>query len=107
MGWARAAWSTSSSRAIQMPSWNETIVRNVTVATSGNKRHHPVQVAEVLQGDPMFSNAMRLMTTPSALRSRILRVYAFLFAFNIGAWLLAIVASIEYPILLPTALLAY
>jgi high-affinity nickel-transport protein len=55
----------------------------------------------------MFSNAMRLMTTPSALRSRILRVYAFLFAFNIGAWLLAIVASIEYPILLPTALLAY
>jgi nickel/cobalt transporter (NiCoT) family protein len=55
----------------------------------------------------MFSNALRLMTTPSALRSRILRVYAFLFAFNIGAWLLAIVASIEYPILLPTALLAY
>ena len=55
----------------------------------------------------MFSNTMRLMTTPSALRSRILRVYAFLFAFNIGAWLIAIVASIEYPILLPTALLAY
>ncbi len=55
----------------------------------------------------MFSNAMRLMTTPSALRSRILRVYAFLFAFNIGAWLLAILASIQYPILLPTALLAY
>ena len=55
----------------------------------------------------MFSNAMRLMTTPSALRSRILRVYAFLFAFNIGAWLLAILASVQYPILLPTALLAY
>ena len=55
----------------------------------------------------MFSNAMRLMTTPSALRSRILRVYGFLFAFNLGAWALALVASIQYPILLPTALLAY
>jgi high-affinity nickel-transport protein len=55
----------------------------------------------------MFANALRLMTTPSALRNRILRVYAFLFVFNLGAWGLALVASIQYPILLPTALLAY
>jgi nickel/cobalt transporter (NiCoT) family protein len=55
----------------------------------------------------MFTNTLRLMTTPSALRTRILRVYAFLLVFNVGAWGLAIVASIQYPILLPTALLAY
>ncbi|MBI3747196.1 MAG: HoxN/HupN/NixA family nickel/cobalt transporter [Chloroflexi bacterium] len=55
----------------------------------------------------MIANARRLLTTSSELRNRILRVYAFLFAFNIGAWLLAIVASAQYPILLPTAFLAY
>jgi high-affinity nickel-transport protein len=55
----------------------------------------------------MLTNAMRLMTTPSALRRRILRVYAFLFVFNLGAWGVALAASIQYPILLPTALLAY
>ena len=55
----------------------------------------------------MLSNAMRLMTTPSDLRSRILRVYAFLIVFNLGAWGLALAASIQYPILLPTAFLAY
>jgi high-affinity nickel-transport protein len=55
----------------------------------------------------MFGNAVRLLTTPSALRNRILRVYGFLFAFNVGAWILAIAASVQYPILLPTAFLAY
>ena len=55
----------------------------------------------------MLANALRLITTPSELRNRILRVYAFLLLFNLGAWLIAIVASIQYPILLPTALLAY
>ena len=55
----------------------------------------------------MFANALRLMTTPSALRNRILRVYAFLFVFNLGAWGVALAASVQYPILLPTALLAY
>ena len=55
----------------------------------------------------MFGNAVRLLTTPSALRNRILRVYGFLFVFNVGAWILAIAASVQYPILLPTAFLAY
>src|SRR5258708_1993771 len=63
--------------------------------------------SRTIDGDPMLTNAMRLMTTPSALRSRILRVYAFLFVFNLGAWGVALAASIQYPILLPTALLAY
>src|SRR6476660_5770670 len=55
----------------------------------------------------MFGNAVRLLTSPSALRNRILRVYGFLFVFNVGAWVLAIAASVQYPILLPTAFLAY
>ena len=55
----------------------------------------------------MFENAVRLITTPSGLRNRIVRVYVFLLAFNLIAWVLAIAASIQYPILLPTALLAY
>jgi high-affinity nickel-transport protein len=55
----------------------------------------------------MVANAIRLMTTSGELRNRILRVYGFLLVFNVGAWLLAIVASVQYPILLPTALLAY
>src|ERR1700683_2903685 len=41
------------------------------------------------------------------LRSRILAVYAILFAFNAGAWLWAGVAFHRYPVLLGTSLLAY
>jgi high-affinity nickel-transport protein len=55
----------------------------------------------------MVASFARLLTTPSPLRSRIFRLYGFLFAFNIAAWVLALVAAIQYPILLPTALLAY
>ena len=55
----------------------------------------------------MFTNAIRLVTTPSELRTRIVRVYAFLIAFNLGAWAIALWASIQYPILLPAAFLAY
>src|SRR5947207_2466437 len=55
----------------------------------------------------MLSTAVRLVRTESDLRNRIFRVYAFLLAFNLAAWALALVASLQYPILLPTALLAY
>ena len=55
----------------------------------------------------MIANAIQLLRTSSELRNRIVRVYAFLLVFNLAAWLLAIVASIQYPILLPTAFLAY
>ena len=55
----------------------------------------------------MISSAVQLLTTSSELRNRILRVYGFLLVFNVGAWLLAIAASVQYPILLPTAFLAY
>jgi high-affinity nickel-transport protein len=41
------------------------------------------------------------------LRSRIVAIYAVLFAFNIGTWLWATIAFHHYPVLLGTALLAY
>ena len=55
----------------------------------------------------MVDSALRLLRTPGPIRTRIVRLYAFLFAFNLVAWGLALAASIRYPILLPTALLAY
>ena len=55
----------------------------------------------------MLATTRRLLTTSSALRDRIFRVYGFLIVFNVGAWALALFASVQYPILLPTALLAY
>jgi len=55
----------------------------------------------------MLATAVRLIRTSSDLRNRILRVYGFLIAFNLAAWALALVASASYPILLPTAFLAY
>ena len=61
----------------------------------------PAEEASVL------ATTFRLIKTSSALRNRIIGIYAFLLAFNLGAWALALLASSEYPILLPTALLAY
>ena len=55
----------------------------------------------------MLTTARRLITTSSALRNRIFAVYAFLLIFNVVAWGLALGASLAYPILLPTAFLAY
>jgi high-affinity nickel-transport protein len=55
----------------------------------------------------MVENALRLLRTASPIRSRIIRLYVFLGAFNVVAWALALAASVSYPILLPTAFLAY
>ncbi|MFL5681190.1 MAG: HoxN/HupN/NixA family nickel/cobalt transporter [Chloroflexota bacterium] len=55
----------------------------------------------------MLETARRVVGTSSELRTRIIRTYAFLIAFNLGAWALALWASMQYPILLPTAFLAY
>ncbi len=55
----------------------------------------------------MLSTALRLVRTSSDLRNRVLSVYAFLIAFNVAAWALALIVSSGYPILLPTAVLAY
>jgi high-affinity nickel-transport protein len=55
----------------------------------------------------MLTTARRLTGTPSALRNRVVGVYVFLALFNLVAWGLALAASAAYPILLPTAFLAY
>ena len=55
----------------------------------------------------VIAHAARLLRGSSELRQRILLVYAFLAAFNLLAWGLTIGAAIMYPILLPTAFLAY
>ena len=55
----------------------------------------------------MVDSALRLLRTAGPVRSRIVRMYTFLIAFNVLAWGLALAASISYPILLPTAFLAY
>src|SRR3982751_5895537 len=67
-----------------------------------------VAIVPGLTYDPtVLSTAIRLVRTSSDLRNRIVRVYAFLLVFNVGAWALALWASVQYPILLPTAFLAY
>jgi high-affinity nickel-transport protein len=48
-----------------------------------------------------------LLGSAGTTRRRVIGVYAFLAAFNLVAWGLALVASATYPILLPTAFLAY
>ena len=55
----------------------------------------------------MVQNMVSLLRTASPTRSRVIRMYAFLLTFNLLAWALALAASLRYPILLPTALLAY
>jgi high-affinity nickel-transport protein len=55
----------------------------------------------------VLSTATRLLGTSGELRSRLIRLYGFLLAFNIGTWGLVLIASESYPILLPTAFLAY
>ena len=55
----------------------------------------------------MVDSALRLLRTAGPVRTRIVRMSAFLIAFNVLAWGLALAASISYPILLPTAFLAY
>ncbi len=44
---------------------------------------------------------------PANLRGKVIGIYGILFAFNVAAWLWAIVAFRHYPLLLGTALLAY
>jgi high-affinity nickel-transport protein len=55
----------------------------------------------------MVTALRRLLGTPGAVRRRVIGVYAFLVLFNLAAWGLAVGASSSYPILLPTAFLAY
>lgn len=55
----------------------------------------------------MLATATRLFAASADLRRRLVRLYAFLLAFNIGVWALVLVAAASQPIMLPTAFLAY
>ena len=55
----------------------------------------------------MIFTATRLFGVSSELRQRLVRLYAFLVVFNVVAWGLVLIAAASYPILLPTAFLAY
>ena len=55
----------------------------------------------------MLSSLRRLLASSSALRNRVIGVYVFLGIFNLVAWGLALASSSAYPIMLPTAVLAY
>jgi high-affinity nickel-transport protein len=56
----------------------------------------------------MLTTATRLLLHDSrGVRRGVVRVYAFLAAFNVIVWALALLGSLAYPILLPTAFLAY
>jgi len=55
----------------------------------------------------MLTALRPLIGTSSALRTRVVGVYLFLALFNVVAWGLALATSAAYPIMLPTAFLAY
>jgi high-affinity nickel-transport protein len=55
----------------------------------------------------LIFTAARLFGGSPALRQRLIRLYAFLVVFNLTAWGLVFIAAWSYPILLPTAFLAY
>ena len=55
----------------------------------------------------MIFTATRLFSSSPELRQRLVRLYAFLLVFNLAAWGLVFIAAAAYPILLPTAFLAY
>ncbi|HEY4944649.1 MAG TPA: HoxN/HupN/NixA family nickel/cobalt transporter [Candidatus Limnocylindrales bacterium] len=55
----------------------------------------------------MLNTLRPLLGSSSALRNRVIGVYVFLALFNLAAWGLAVGASSSYPIMLPTAFLAY
>jgi high-affinity nickel-transport protein len=55
----------------------------------------------------VLTTASRLLGGSPDLRRRLIRLYAFLISFNVVAWGLVLIASAAYPIMLPTAFLAY
>jgi high-affinity nickel-transport protein len=55
----------------------------------------------------MLTSLRRLLDSSSSVRRRVVGVYVFLALFNLVAWGLALGASAAYPLMLPTAFLAY
>jgi nickel/cobalt transporter (NiCoT) family protein len=55
----------------------------------------------------LLSTAARLLGSNPQVRARLVRLYVFLAAFNLASWGAVLLASASYPILLPTAVVAY
>jgi nickel/cobalt transporter (NiCoT) family protein len=55
----------------------------------------------------MLTALRHLLGSSTALRNRVIGVYVFLALFNLVVWALAITSSAAFPIMLPTAVLAY
>jgi high-affinity nickel-transport protein len=55
----------------------------------------------------MLAGFIRFIQTPSPIRRRVFAAYGFLLALNVVAWGLTLAAARDYPILLPSAILAY
>jgi high-affinity nickel-transport protein len=55
----------------------------------------------------MLTALRNLLGSSTALRNRVIAVYVFLALFNVVVWALAILSSTAFPIMLPTAVLAY
>ena len=55
----------------------------------------------------MLTTARRILGSSSPVKRGVVRVYAFLLGFNLLVWVLVLLGSVSYPILLPTAFLAY
>jgi nickel/cobalt transporter (NiCoT) family protein len=55
----------------------------------------------------LLATARRLLGSSSPIKRGVLRVYAFLIGFNVLVWLFVLLGAVQYPILLPTAFLAY
>jgi high-affinity nickel-transport protein len=55
----------------------------------------------------VLSTVQRLAASSSNLRHRLIGIYVILVVFNLGAWAIALAVGSVYPILLPSAFLAY
>jgi high-affinity nickel-transport protein len=63
---------------------------------------------KLLERQAMRSRVLSLFNdAASGVRGKVLGIYGILLAFNVGAWVWAVLASRHYPLLLGTALLAY
>lgn len=60
-----------------------------------------------MKSTPPFNPRMIFSDSADGLRGRIAGIYSILLAFNLGAWLWAVIVFHRYPLLLGTSLLAY
>src|SRR4051812_42047601 len=83
-------------------------LRPVLVETRCSKAAPDVRSVQLTSGvEGLISTLQRLTGSSRSIRRRIVLMYVVLIAFNVICWGIALVASGPYPILLPSAVLAY